>query len=289
MKNKNSLYTLWSFAIVVCVFLSIFVLIFASCAKPGTETEGKKGKIEVTDETPQPQQSQEPENVQTEAPKESQQPQDTAPETPSARLGETEDAGQSYVDKLTFLGDSTTYGLKYYEMLSGGKNTTQVWTPASGTLTLYYQSIATIVYPETGEEIPIIDAVTRKKPEYMVITLGVNGVSSMDEEYFTSEYTDLVQKIQQASPDTKLILNSIYPVAASYQYIDSINNEKISAANGWIEKIAENTGTRYLNTYEVLVGSDGYLPESYHNGDGLHLNPESFGIVLNYIRTHEYK
>ena len=202
---------------------------------------------------------------------------------------ETADIGAEYLDKLTFLGDSTTYGLKAYGVLSGGTGTTQVWTPASGTLTLSYQSIATIVYPETGEEITITDAVERKKPEYMVITLGVNGVSFMDEENFVREYTDLVTRIQETSPGTKIILNSIYPVAASYKYLHDINNDKIRTANVWIEQIAEDTGTHFLNTFEVLVGSDGYLPESYHNGDGLHMNETSFKIILDYIKTHEYK
>ena len=202
---------------------------------------------------------------------------------------ETADTGAEYLDKLTFLGDSTTYGLKAYGVLSGGKGTKQVWTPASGTLTLAYQSIATIVYPETGEEITITEAVERKKPEYMVITLGVNGVSFMDEENFVREYTDLVTRIQEISPDTKMILNSIYPVAASYKYLHDINNDKIRAANVWIEQVAGDTGTRFLNTFEALVGPDGYLPESYHNGDGLHMNEASFKIILDYIKTHEYK
>ena len=56
-----------------------------------------------------------------------------------------------------------------------------------------------------------------------------------------------------------------------------------------IEQLAENTGTRFLNTFEALVGADGYLPESYHNGDGIHMNTTGFNIILDYIKTHEYK
>ena len=203
-----------------------------------------------------------------------------------ANLTETADMGQDYLDRIVFLGDSTTYGLRYYAMLNGGKDTMQVWTPASGTLTLSNQSIATIVYPETDTEISIREAAAKKQPEYLVITLGVNGVSFMDRDYFKSEYTDLVRGIQQASPDTKIILQSIFPVASDYQYINSINNVKIAAANQWVIEIAEETGVRYLATATALIGSDGYLPHAYQNGDGLHLNPESFAIVLGYIRTH---
>lgn len=207
----------------------------------------------------------------------------------AANLSESADMGQDYIDKIVFLGDSTTYGLRYYEMLNGGKETTQVWTPASGTLTLSYQSVATIVYPETDAEITIREAAAAKQPEYLVITLGVNGVSFMDESYFKSEYMDLVRGIQQASPNTKIILQSIFPVASEYQYLSSINNEKIAAANQWVLEVAEETGVKYLATASALVGEDGYLPHDYQNGDGLHLNPTSFDIVLNYIRTHGWQ
>lgn len=227
---------------------------------------------------------------QTEPPLPHTEPPFEKPDKPEsfALLAETEDMGQEYIDKIIFLGDSTTYGMKYYGVLSGGKNTTQVWTPASGTLTLSNQGFATIVYPVSGEEIPIRDAVELEKPEMMVITLGVNGVSFMEEDYFKSEYKALVEDIKEISPDTKIILQSIFPIASNYEYQRDINNTKISAANGWILAIAEETDVKYLDTASILLGDDGFLPQAYHNGDGLHLNGETFELVLGYIRTHGY-
>ena len=55
---------------------------------------------------------------------------------------------------------------------------------------------------------------------------------------------------------------------------------------GAVREVAEQTGVRYLDTLSVLMGSDGWLPQDYQNGDGLHLNPTSFNLVLNNIRTH---
>ena len=210
---------------------------------------------------------------------------------PATRLALTPDAGHGYLDKMVFLGDSTTYGIGYYyrQGFTDLCPPSQVWTPKSGTLTLSYWSTATIVYPATGEEIGIEEAARRAKPEYMVITLGVNGISFMDENWFIMDYTALVQAIQAASPNTKIILNSIYPVAPSYKYQGSINNVKIRAANGWIERIAAATGCRYVHCYDAVVGTDGNLPETAHNGDGLHLTGQSFGKVMNYLRTHKYQ
>ena len=207
---------------------------------------------------------------------------------PDTVLAETADAGQAYIDKIVFLGDSTTYGLRAYKMLAGGKDTTQVWTPKTGTLTLSQASFATIVYPETDEELTIADAVAKKKPEYLVITLGVNGVAFMKEDYFKSEYKKIIDSVQTASPDTKIICQSIFPVAKSYARLDSINNDLIDAANKWICEIAAECGVKYLDTNSALRDADGWLPEDYHNGDGMHLQTNSFTIELNNIRTHAW-
>lgn len=207
---------------------------------------------------------------------------------PDTVLKETPDAGQSYLDKIVFLGDSTTYGLKRYKMLSGGFDTLQVWTPKSGTLTLHTVSFATIVYPETGKEITIREAVAAKKPEYLVITLGLNGVSFMDESTFKPEYRNMIKAIQEESPNTKIICQSIFPVARSYSLLKSINNDKIRAANKWILEVANETGTKYLDTYSVMCDSEGWLPENHQNGDGLHPNPDAYKLELDNIRTHAY-
>ncbi len=215
-------------------------------------------------------------------------PDALAEQYPGVVLTETTDAGEAYVKQIIFLGDSTTYGLKYYEVLDGGKQTKQVWTPTSGTLTLDKQSFAKILYPDDNTEILIKDAAAKKKPNYMIITLGVNGISYLDEETFKKEYTNLIKDIQKASPDTIIMLQSIFPVARSYQYQKSINNEKINAANTWVVEIAKELGLRYLNTASVLMDAEGYLPEEYQNGDGLHLNEVSAALVIKYIRTHAY-
>lgn len=284
-KSRNRFYSLWSGAIILALVLVVFSLIFASATGGGGKDDDSVSSPPATDvpasgapasDFPNPQDTPQPD-----APAASDEPAGDAPTI----LAETEDMGQEYIDKMIFLGDSTTHGLAAYNVVDPN----HVWTPASGTLTLDHWSYTAIVYPDTGEEILIPAAVELKKPEYMVITLGINGVSFMDEDYFIETYTALVKAIQAASPDTKIILNSIYPIAASYANQGSINNQKIDTANTWVLRVAEDTGVRYLNSCVVLKGEDGFMPESYQNGDGLHPTGEAYGYVIDYIRTHGYK
>ena len=194
-------------------------------------------------------------------------------------------APDGYVDKLVFYGDSTTHGMKAYKVF-GSRDTTQVWTPSSGTLALFRAATDLVYDPNTQTEMSIADLCKSVQPEYLIVTLGVNGVSMMDETWFKNDYQNLVNIIRQSSPDTKLILQSIYPVARSYAKQESINNTKIQQANQWIVQIAKANGLPYLNTYSALVGEDGYLPESYQNGDGMHFNEVGFAAVMDYVKTH---
>ena len=284
--NQNALYLVWAVAIVACLLVVLFSLLFASL------TAGSG--VDITTAPP----SAEGEGPAPDGPSAPAQEGDTpasaapGPEidtSSAALLGETEDAGQAYIDRLTFLGDSTTNGLKEYGVLSGGTATTQVWTPASGTLTLYLWNAASIVYPETGAEMTIADAVETKKPEYLVITLGVNGVAELEEDAFKIYYTDIINCVKEASPSTRIICNSIYPVENDYEHIDQISNEKINTANGWILDVAEATGTRYADSCSVLKAADGSLREELGNGDGLHLNADGYNAVLEYLRTHAWQ
>ena len=209
------------------------------------------------------------------------------PTAPPTVLGQTGDMGQDYIDRFVFLGDSTTYGLTYYEVLPR----TQIWTPASGTLTLNNWAVETVEY-DGGQgdvcSLSIADAAARRQPEYLLITLGLNGISFLQEEDFKSYYTSLIRAVQAASPATKIICNSIYPVIDA-QVSSDIGNDRINAANGWIEAAAAETGTRYLNTHDALTDESGGLRAEYCNGDGIHLDPDGFAAVLQSIRTHGYR
>ena len=298
MNKTGSGSMLWSVAIILCLIASLFALSFASCTRTGADASDGGLNVEHEDLTGlKPEDDDGPSSPS--APEGNGAPGDPSGETGGpamgtgpVRLGETPDAGREYLDKLIFLGDSTTYGIGYYYDRGFSEELvppSQVWTPASGTLTLAYYATATIVYPETGEEISIRDAVERSKPEYLVITLGVNGLSFMDKDWFIRDYTSLVEMVKTASPETKIILNSIYPVTAGYPYQKDINNEKIRAANGWIEQIAADTGVRFLYSHEAVADADGNLPEDSTNDIGIHLTGEAFTKVMRYIRTHEYR
>ena len=133
-------------------------------------------------------------------------------------LTETADMGQAYQDSIIFVGDSTTAHLRSRGVLTGGTETRQVWVPSDNTLLLDFNiTKKKIVYPATGIEMTIAEATEKDKPAYMILTIGLNGITSFvnNKNLYQNCYGSLIDTIKKASPDTKIILQSVYPVAAN--------------------------------------------------------------------------
>ena len=201
-------------------------------------------------------------------------------------LPQTPDAGIAYQDSIIFVGDSLTAHLVSRGVLTGGSDTKQVWCPENSMMNLNSEVTATkIVYPETGEKMTVAEAAAKAKPAIMVITLGTDwGVSYLGESEFKACYSALVKAIKQASPDTRIILQSIFPVT---DFCPNLNNTKIDTANKWVKAIAAENGCRYLDTQSVLKDEKNNLKAEYCNStDGIHLDANAYKVILQYIRTH---
>ena len=206
----------------------------------------------------------------------------------SVTLATTPDACLTYQDKLIFVGDSLTAHMANRGVLTGGTATYQVWRTENNLLNLNAQvTEAKIVLPGTGEKLTIAEAAKRTKPSILVITLGTDwGVAYLNEEEFKACYSALVEKIQAASPNTKIILQSIFPVTKDCVVPD---NAKIDAANRWVKSVAAAYRCRYLDTQSILKDETGALkPEYCNSSDGIHLTTEAYVRILSYTRTHAW-
>lgn len=210
----------------------------------------------------------------------------------ATKLAATSDYGQYYVDSMMFIGDSTIAGMISEGVLKDGRETDQVWTGENGDLPLDYNiDTATVVCSEDAKPLTVAEAIAERKPDYIVITLGINnGVPYCTEENFKAYYQKLITSIRSSSPDAKIILQSILPVSEKYAKSTSgVSADKIDRANEWIAELAKQNDVRYLDTASALKNAKGCLDSKYDSGDGLHLNADGYNAMLTYIRTHGYK
>ena len=207
-------------------------------------------------------------------------------EGPLMSLHETEDAGMSYIDKLTFLCDSSVIGIRDYGILSGGKETYQVWGTEVGSLKISDLMNGNILYPADGSLISIADAAMIAKPPYLVIAVGQDGLSSVDENTFKASYSSMISKIKAASPDTVLMCSSISSISENYTGLDGLTSEMILTANEWIKDICRVNACYYVDAGHACDTGYGYVHASYLSTNGKTLNSTGVTEYVNYLRTH---
>ena len=206
-----------------------------------------------------------------------------------ATLEPTLDYGDHYVNSTIFLGDYTTRRMLTVKVLDDGALSTQVWSGENGDLPLDSNiQNASIYIPTTRSCKDLTTLLEEQRPERIVITVGIsNGVPYCDHDKFISYYQSLIDVIKEHSPDSIIILQSIFPITKKAEKANpAISNERINRANEWICELAENNGVHFLFTAEVLFDEQGYLRSDYAAEDGITLNKSGYKAVLKYVRTH---
>ncbi|MBQ8340757.1 MAG: hypothetical protein IJY22_00085 [Clostridia bacterium] len=199
----------------------------------------------------------------------------------AAEVNETQD----FLSELTFLGDSITAHMQQRSPLSPK----QIWATKERYLNLDSRiTYARIVAPDTGNEETIASVAARLQPRYLVITLGVDyGVYYYRDkpQTFRLYYEKLISAIEKASPNTVIVLQSIFPVAQSSAVI---TNEMIAKANAVIANIAEDRGLCFIDQTAVLSDPNGYLrPEYCYSDDGIHLTAKAYDAILEHLKANE--
>ena len=204
-------------------------------------------------------------------------------ETSSALLPETADAGESYQKETLFLGDSNTVRL-----YANGLISLQQFCAKEGIGTHAALTEGIVTFKKDNNSYTIAQAVAKMKPRRVVIMLGTND-TGMSVEEFISNYTALVQAIQESYPYTDIIVNTVPPVPANHSNYPNMDQTKIDDFNMALLSMCEQMGLKFLNSAEALKDANGYGREDYYQTGDIHLKPVGLKAMLSYLRTHAYQ
>lgn len=201
----------------------------------------------------------------------------------STILEESEDAGEEYIDETLFLGDSNTARMRLYGYISYDNSVASVGMAARS-----IESYACAKFSGYSSYKTMPEAVALMQPRRVLITFGTNDVSSsLTAEKFIENYEPGIKAVQEAYPSVDIIINSIPPIGKQHSNSD-MSQSQIDAYNKAIVQMCEENGWKYLNSAEVLKGSDGYAKSGYVDSDGIHLTRTALDALFEYIRTHSY-
>lgn len=199
-------------------------------------------------------------------------------------LKETKDYGSEYTDAFIFAGDS----MALYYVINGLVPGKRLWHQISINPETALTSSIYINHIDTGKT--FVENLKEKEPKKMIFTLGTNGAAYMKTEYFIECYRKLLEKMQKASPETLIIVQSIPPVDSKYDNSNSgINNQKINNLNYYIAQICSELNIPFLNSAEAMKDENGACKKGYCiEKDGIHPTKEGQTAMLEYMQTHAY-
>ena len=199
-------------------------------------------------------------------------------------LKETEDGGKKYSDEFIFAGDSTALYYVINKQITGKR----LWHKEGIDPETALTSSIYINHIDTKKT--FVENFKEKQPEKVIMTLGTNSAAYMEPAYFIKNYKKLLNEIKKVSPNTLIIIQSIPPVAKSYDgKTNTINNDKINKLNYYIAEMCQELKLPFLNSAESLKDSDGGLKDGYYIKDGIHLSKSGNEIMMKYFETHMYK
>ena len=196
-------------------------------------------------------------------------------------LKETESFSDEYLKDFVFTGDSIVLYYAEYSGITGH----QIWNKNGINPETIKTSNININYGNDGQML-LKDAFKKYKPKYALLTLGSNSAGWMKSDYFISEYKDLIKDLQEASPDTQIIIQSIPPVDAKLDINNSLNNKKINDYNYYLLKMCSELNLKFLNSAEALKNENGTCKTGLCQQDGIHQTKQGIIELVLYLKSH---
>lgn len=180
---------------------------------------------------------------------------------------------QASKEKIVFAGDSITdfYDLgQYYQY----DNKILVNSGVSG-------------YRTTNIINKFKNLIEQHKADKLFLMIGTNDLGGgIERDEVISNIKHIIEMTKSQSPDTKIYLESIYPINSSKRSSkEKRNNEDIRYINIQLKKYCEENDITYLEVYSLLADANGELKGEYTE-DGLHLNSAGYDVVTNYLKSY---
>lgn len=126
-------------------------------------------------------------------------------------------------------------------------------------------------------------------PTKVFILIGTNDLvySGLDNDEIKNNIEEIINKIYEKNSNTKIYLESIYPVNNSLnkEIVETRTNYNIKDLNNKIEKICNNNKCTYINMYDNLTDKNGNMKRIY-TVDGLHLNKIGYKVVASKLTKY---
>ncbi len=168
---------------------------------------------------------------------------------------------------IIFLGNSITEGVHWHEFFPDKR--------------VLNRGIGGDMTPWVLKRMPEI---VRHQPTALFICIGTNDLAfGLTVDSIITNYRAIVRTVQQQSPATRILVQSVLPVGRIVLY--GHNKQGVEQLNEAIQQMCTELQVPYLNVHALFADPEGYLGKQYTN-DNLHLMGNAYLKWVDYLQPY---
>ncbi len=188
-----------------------------------------------------------------------------------------------YFRDALFIGDSVTQGFGVYPEYKD-------WMRVCAYKGIGPQNVLQNVVGQRPDNTPIEmwdDIKTQQGVANIYVLFGANALLAQSDEAFLKYYGDLLDLLRGHFPNVPIYVQSLTPTTQAYgQRRPALARDHLCAVNEAVAQMAASRGMYYVDLWEALADTEGYLREEL-SGDGLHLHDGGkYRPWLDYLASH---
>lgn len=244
----------------------------AAANKPAEETvDGPEIIITATEETAWEESAPAPTESAAEPPSVSSDPDKVYKEDKllSTKFSEEE---INYLHNCAFLGDSTCLGYCRYGFIADDR--------VFGNGGVAARNIHTHTFTQKGQEADFLTALKNTGCTELYFLMGMNDVRIISAEEYKENYSLMLREVKEFIPDADIHILSVTPITEDSDFYP---NERLDLLNEKLREIAAEEGYTFIDTASAVRNEKGFLKDELCSGDGIHMVPEAYYLMLGVI------
>ncbi len=123
---------------------------------------------------------------------------------------------------------------------------------------------------------------TGRNPDFIFIMTGINNLAMEDYEILSS-YRRIVNILSASLSNSKLVIQSILPVALPW-----VDNSVLQGLNNSLMETAQDFKADYLDLHSLFMYQDSVVKKDFLLNDGVHLSEKGYAawsdVIENYLK-----
>ena len=139
-----------------------------------------------------------------------------------------------------------------------------------------------------GVSQPVTTSIAEIKPERVFVNLGINELNGVSAEKVGKKYGQLIEKIKEASPNSKIYVISLTYIVNGKEK-EHFTNAGIKVYNQYLERNCKEWGATYLDLASKMTKDGNSLPAEYSSDGYVHHNKAGYALWVQFLKDTAVK